>query len=210
MITGQSEDWPTAEAIFSIVPNSQSVIDFVALENCVVFIDQSGSLKRYVFPDEGATCGSVESLESFNEWLIYRSIKKNSNVAFTKIVGCFKTFVVFTDDGSIVIGKKQEHSFSMEVPRKLQNESIVDIVVGDYHYLAITKNGDLLSWGLESQSNGCLGLGSETDTGVMQEEGTSLRVVDPTVVPKQNTNGQWLRIAAAGWHSCAVYVNKSP
>lgn len=210
IFSGQSEDWPTAEAIFSIVPNLQSVIDFVALENCIVFIDRSGSLKRYDFPDEGASCGNIESLQSFDEWLIQRSMKVNSNVSFTKIVGCFKTFVVFTDDGLILIGKKQQHLFSMEVPRKLQNESIIDIVVGDYHYLAITKNGDLLSWGLELQSNGCLGLGSETDTGVMQEEGTSLRVVDPTVVSKQNTNGQWLRIAAAGWHSCAVYVGKSP
>lgn len=210
LITGQSDHWPTAEAKFSIVPNLRSVIDFVALDNCIVFIDQSGSLKTYVFPIEGATCGSIESLKSFDEWLIHRSLKKNSNVAFTKVVGCFKTFVVFTDDGLIVIGKKQQHLFSMEIPEKLQNESIVDIVVGDYHYLAITKKGDLLSWGLELQSNGCLGLGSETDAGPMQEEGTSLRVVDPTVVPKQNTNGQWLRIAAAGWHSCAVYVNESP
>ncbi|PVH21607.1 serine hydroxymethyltransferase, cytosolic [Candidozyma haemuli] len=70
----------------------------------------------------------------------------------------------------------------------LQGKLIKDVVVGDYHFLAITEAGELLSWGLESQSNGCLGLGRmETLDNYgdnIRREGSGLRVTNPVTVSK--------------------------
>lgn len=44
---------------------------------------------------------------------------------------------------------------------ELQNRSVISIVLGDYHYGALTADGQLLTWGEYSQ--GALGLGMPTD-----------------------------------------------
>ena len=40
-----------------------------------------------------------------------------------------------------------------------KGKNIKRIEIGDYHYLALTADGTLLSWGTESRFCGCLGLG---------------------------------------------------
>jgi SCF-associated factor 1 len=44
---------------------------------------------------------------------------------------------------------------------ELQNRSVISIVLGDYHYGALTSDGQLLTWG--QYSHGALGLGMPTD-----------------------------------------------
>lgn len=202
--------WPTSKAIYFIIPDLLKVIDFVALEGCVIFINMTGSLKVYKNPSAGGTCGTVQNLYSFDEWLIQKSLKINVSLSFTKIVGCFRTFVLFTDDGLILLGRKNGDDFLLEYPSELQERLITDIVVGDYHFLATTKDGELLSWGLELQSNGCLGLGRQGfENSSMREEGLSVRVDSPTLLAKPSNSGKWLGVAAAGWHSGALYVDTS-
>lgn len=202
--------WPTSKAIYSTIPGLSKAIDFVALEGCVIYIDFTGLVKVYYYSSAGGTCGKVENLNSFDEWLIQKSLGTNVSHSFTKIVGCFRTFVLFTDDGLILLGKKNGDDFIMEYPSELQEKLITDIVVGDYHFLATTKDGELLSWGLELQSNGCLGLGRQGfENSSVREEGLSVRVDSPTLLPKPSKSGQWLGAAAAGWHSGALYVDNS-
>lgn len=43
----------------------------------------------------------------------------------------------------------------------LQNRSVISVVLGDYHYAALTSTGKLLTWG--AYSNGALGLGNPLD-----------------------------------------------
>ena len=50
------------------------------------------------------------------------------------------------------------------VPRvipELQYKSVISVVLGDYHYGALTSTGKLLTWG--AYSNGALGLGDPKD-----------------------------------------------
>ena len=47
--------------------------------------------------------------------------------------------------------------FSPKIIPELQNQSVISVVVGDYHYGALTATGRLLTWG--AFSRGALGLG---------------------------------------------------
>lgn len=109
-----------------------------------------------------------------------------------------------------MIGKFDDEKFRLTIIPELQNRSIVDVAVGDYHFLALTVDGELLSWGLELQKNGCLGLGDASsfkDPLIVREEGRSFRVLKPTVIKKPKESGRWLRLAGAGWHSGAFFAS---
>lgn len=48
-----------------------------------------------------------------------------------------------------------------EIMPALQDRSIISVMLGDYHFGALTSTGQLLTWG--SYSHGALGLGIPTD-----------------------------------------------
>lgn len=206
-------NWPISEATYSIVPELRNVIDYVALDNCVIFINEAGSLRKYSFGGEPEYEGTDENLVAFNEWINRLATSKNASVAFTKIVGFFRTFAVFADDGLVLFGVLDGKKCKMIIQPKIQNRSIIDIAVGDYHFLAITAKGDLLSWGLELSCNGCLGLGKaalpNTESNSMVKEGADLRASAPTLVQKPTKEGRWVAVCAAGWHSGALYHDDS-
>lgn len=207
------ENWPTCDAYYTVVPRLKKAVDFVSLDNCVVYIDNLGSIKmhheRHALDYPGETITLIE----FDRWLTKHSQARDNATNFTKVVGCFRTFAVFTDDGLILIGRIDGIDTTMVILPDLQGKLIKDVVVGDYHFLAITEAGELLSWGLELQSNGCLGLGRmETLDNYgdnIRREGSGLRVTNPVTVSKPTIGGQWLRVCAAGWHSGALYVEQS-
>jgi hypothetical protein len=114
-----------------------------------------------------------------------------------------------------------------EVIPELQNRSVISIVLGDYHYGALTADGQLLTWG--QYSHGALGLGMPTELplgtpgGYLSEAqlGQSRRSqwgpLTPPVVTSpfavhfnhgQNPGGRRFCFAAtaAGWHTGALVV----
>lgn len=204
------KEWPSANAIYRIVPKLKHLVDFIALDGCVVFIDESGCLKLYTIDGENQLIENPQGVSEFNEWLTRRDSRGGSCASFTKLVGCFKTLVTFTNEGLVLIGKFDDEKFRLTIIPELQNRSIVDVAVGDYHFLALTVDGELLSWGLELQKNGCLGLGDASsfkDPLIVREEGRSFRVLKPTVIKKPKESGRWLRLAGAGWHSGAFFAS---
>jgi hypothetical protein len=110
---------------------------------------------------------------------------------------------------------------------ELQNRGVISIVLGDYHYGALTADGQLPAWG--QYSHGALGLGMPTELplgapgGYETESQRSQarrshwgpleppRVVSPSPVHfnhGQNPGGRRFCFAAtaAGWHTGALVV----
>lgn len=99
---------------------------------------------------------------------------------------------------------------------ELQNQSVISVVLGDYHKAALTADGKLLTWGAYSQ--GALGLGdpgklTSGSPGAFNEPG-GRRVPDvfvPTEV-KFGRDGKLRErrerfvfgVTAAGWHTGAL------
>src|SRR5690606_7397694 len=108
----------------------------------------------------------------------------------------------------------------------LQNRDIIKISFGDYHALALTQSGKVLSWGHEPQSSGCFGIGP-ADTEEAKAKGVKIvnreaKLENPAevsfFVPNQlekEDREKWtessknasffaFNIQAAGWHSGAL------
>jgi SCF-associated factor 1 len=109
---------------------------------------------------------------------------------------------------------------------ELQNKSVISVVLGDYHYGALTSSGSLYTWGQYSQ--GALGLGDPTkldagSPGGFRTEQQRLLAVDrhfgsppdvtvPTEVNfnhnmKNSSRRFCFAVAAAGWHMGALVVD---
>lgn len=111
----------------------------------------------------------------------------------------------------------------------LQNRSIISVVLGDYHYGALTSTGKLLTWG--DYSRGALGLGDPAKLpsgtpGGFQTEQQRLRATEhgrgappmvevPTEVKFGLGTGRdepkdvfCLSAAAAGWHMGALVLDR--
>lgn len=217
-----TENGNQSEAHYVVIPDLTSVIDFIALCDCVIYIKGDGELYRYdTVLNEPSQSGMESSntpypIVGFNRWLS-RYNKKNSVISsFTKITGCYKSFALFTQAGLVLLGDlhssgSDSHGEPNVLP-ELQNTGVIHVVIGDYHLLALTDKGDLLSWGLEPQSCGCLGLGYiphllKADETSATQEGRNWRVHRPTLVKKPTENGMWLAVVAAGWHSAGLFVS---
>ncbi|KAF8425147.1 regulator of chromosome condensation 1/beta-lactamase-inhibitor protein II [Tirmania nivea] len=157
----------------------------------------------------------------------------------TYISGSFCKFAVFNSDGLVYIGTKDQvqeildasverpspeleeiQSKPTVIPR-LQKCGIVAIAFGDYHSLALTAEGKVLSWGTEPEMCGCLGHGPVE---IARRKGVKFtaygQLDEPTEVkfdrletsksqkPKDNQYFIFY-ISAAGWHSGALALAPS-
>ena len=154
-------------------------------------------------------------VNSFNTWAEKKS-EAGQAPTFTKLSGCYNLFAIFASDGLVVIGNKTDTAADNEdgepvVLPELQGRGVIDMAMGDYHYLALTDRGELLTWGRESSLCGCLGLGSK-ETFLSEhpeasgDSGSDIVANKPVVVKKPEEKGEWLAIAAAGWHSGGIFV----
>jgi hypothetical protein len=122
--------------------------------------------------------------------------------------------------------RTDEHSQPKIIP-ELQNRSVISVPLGDYHYGALTADGQLLTWG--QYSHGALGLGVPTELPLGAPGGYSSESQlsesrrsswGPLVPPKvaapspvsfnhgSNPGGRRFCFAAtaAGWHTGALVL----
>lgn len=191
-------DEETALAHHLTVPNTGSingedkVVDFMVGEGFIIYLTQRGELFRNDMVGDDSF-----PLIKFKQYL--QDNAQSLQPKFTGLSGNFSTFACFSNEDIVLLGSKC--SDTPEIVEELQHKNCVSIAVGDYHFLALCKDGSLYSWGLESQSCGCLGLGDHVDSRMEQN---SRRVDKPTLV---EIGGKVLAITAAGWQSSAlVYV----
>lgn len=204
----------TVNARFFVIPDSKDTTDFVALVDCVIFV-KNGLLYRYDIHAETYFRGDVDTLPEdafecygFNNWLEDHNAQIAMTGSFTKLTGCYKDFAVFSSDGLVLLGNRHstrrfegevgsDRRREPEIIPELQNKHIIHVVKGDYHSLALTDEGKLLSWGRESNECGCLGLGGDMP----------VTVEKPTLVPKPSAKGKWMAVCAAGWHSGGLFFS---
>lgn len=199
-----------SDAEYSFVPGLVNVVDFVALCDHIIFIELNGRLSAFKTA-EGRNAAPPEPLNEFNCWIENYNKENAKETEFKKLSGCFKSFSVFTNNGLVLLGNIEGEviQWQPKIITKLQNAGVIDIVSGDYHQLALTDEGELLSWGLELQKKGCLGLGdlSTSTNEVIIDEGSSFRVLEPTRVLKPTSNGKWFAVTAGGWHSGGLFIS---
>ncbi|KAH9823499.1 regulator of chromosome condensation 1/beta-lactamase-inhibitor protein II [Melampsora americana] len=185
------------------------------------FLDQS---RTWIYLPKFCEPGPLNS--SLSTALPNHCPNPNSTPRITHISAQFRSFVsysVTTDpngDSFVFLGKKDAGiEDEPEVIPTLQKRGVIQISLGDHHFLALLSNGQLLSWG--SYSAGALGLGhprrphkalvqeiSESDTYDLLDKPT------PTLLQSfSGSDGRWERddagmkrryvfaATAAGWHS---------
>ena len=121
------------------------------------------------------------------------------------------------------------NDFTPTIIPELQNRSVISVVLGDYHYGALTATGKLLTWG--QFSKGALGLGDPLEIEVGQPGGfaseqarnhavhhrlgllgTPPDVQVPTEVrfdhgEKRRRPKYCFAAAALGWHTGALVID---
>lgn len=142
----------------------------------------------------------------------------------------FETFTAYSTGGNSVVLMGDEDTHEGTVPKiipSLQNQSVISVVLGDYHCGALTSTGKLLTWG--AYSKGALGLGdpahlplgapggftearhrNQAQDGFMRA--TPEDVKEPTEVRFDHGVGDkkdtfCFAVAAAGWHMGALVID---
>ncbi|KAI9252571.1 regulator of chromosome condensation 1/beta-lactamase-inhibitor protein II [Helicostylum pulchrum] len=78
------------------------------------------------------------------------------------ITGAFLNFAVYTKSGQVLLGKVDaEVDTEPTMLPELQNRDVCKVSFGDYHFGALTNQGELLTWG--AYSSGALGHGPEDE-----------------------------------------------
>ena len=146
-----------------------------------------------------------------------------------QISASFRTFVAYSVGNSSVVligsSRSGEHATSPKVIPGLQGRDIVSVVLGDYHYAALTQDGHLFTWG--QYSKGALGLGDPSKIPPGQPGGFALlppghnlggrtpssppKVEVPSEVFFDHEDGKAdkfvFAIAACGWHTVALVID---
>lgn len=132
----------------------------------------------------------------------------------TKIKASCMALVLFTEQCTytlrVVNGEVVENSL-----QKIDlgpDKKFIDISAGDYHNLGLTSDGELFSWGLESDLCGCLGQGDASEAVEVRqvasyESSRSIRISNPTLI-ELPPNSICVAIVAGGWQSGALILNK--
>lgn len=151
------------------------VVNHIVLEGYVVFLTDLGK----VF---AVRHGSVDSLRQGIVELAGFG-PSEGKPKMTELQGSFRSFAVFNTEGDVVIGDRDlldrawERAFvpssrSEELlparPLALQNKEVISLAFGDWHKLALTREGRVMSFGKEPSSCGCLGLGTSTEGGLLR------------------------------------------
>jgi SCF-associated factor 1 len=179
----------------SDINGNKKILDFVVGDGFLVYLTLDGKLYR-----NDMIGAESYPLDKFDQHL--RTNAESLQPKFTRLSGNFSTFACFTNEDLVLIGDKSNDE--PIIIDELQHKECISIAVGDYHFLALCRDGSLYSWGLESRSCGCLGLGG-SPVGSEMENG-STRVRKPTLVP---TQGKVIAISAAGWQSSAIITDEA-
>lgn len=140
----------------------------------------------------------------------------------------FHTFVAYSTGTSSIVLMGSTETTTESQPKiipALQNRDVISVVLGDYHYGALTASGKLFTWGVFS--TGALGLGDPADLDVGAPGGLQSdrqrdsarrggpRATPPEVKVPTEVRFDWgkkkretfcFSAAAAGWHMGALVI----
>jgi SCF-associated factor 1 len=153
------------------------VVDFTIGEHFVVAVTASGRVYA-------ARIGDVQNDNQIAPVELLKFRAPSGQPPISRVEGKFRRFGVFNRNGLVHLiddadgldrmcnaalnaaGSQSDDLDAMrsdavapQVVEELTKHNIVDVAFGDWHYLALTDTGKVLSWGTECQSCGSLGLG---------------------------------------------------
>ncbi|KAI5999375.1 regulator of chromosome condensation 1/beta-lactamase-inhibitor protein II [Pisolithus orientalis] len=217
------------------------LVKIAAMEHDIVGLTNQGHVIKFcLHGGELSRWTSWEYLPLFSEpdkikehlTCIVPGIQLPDNILITHISAQFSTFVAYSTGSSSVVlmGTRETDTHSRpEIIPSLQNRNVISVVIGDYHYGALTSTGKLLTWG--NFSRGALGLGdpariepgkpggyiSETQRQSAARHGGPFppRVTEPTEVrfdhdEKRRRERFCFAATAAGWHMGALAIDLEP
>jgi SCF-associated factor 1 len=162
-----------------VVEDPDVVVDFAIGERFLMAATASGK----VF---AANMADIERNEPIAPMQMLNFEAPAGRLPINRIVGWFRKFALFNDDGLVYIvddvqdlQASRQHLEAAGGPRGLSHTlkemrtsattptmvagleayTVIDVAFGDWHCLALTDTGKVLSWGTESRTCGCLGLG---------------------------------------------------
>ncbi|KAK7686291.1 hypothetical protein QCA50_010515 [Cerrena zonata] len=228
------------------------LVKITAMDNFVIGLTNKGHVLRYtkLYDEEQYKNGRWEYLPYFSELAKVKEcapfLKDESSseahldppesMHITHISAHFRTFIAYsTGSKSVVLMGHMDTDDPIISPADtlkptihptLQFRSVISVVLGDYHFGALTSDGKLFTWG--EFSKGALGLGDPTKIpagqpgGYATEEvrlsvvdrgfgGTPSRVNVPTEVNIEEGRETFCFAAsAAGWHTGALVIDLEP
>ncbi|KAG7889709.1 hypothetical protein KL908_004822 [Ogataea polymorpha] len=202
-----SGEYGPVRAYVSVIDGTVAIDDYIVLDNFLIYLTEQGELYRVDLPRElSPRIGRGSKLAKFQEYAEKHSAYGSHKTRFVRLSGSFNRFSAITNDDQVLLGDKS--SEKPQIYRELQFNGVISVAVGDYHFLALNRKGELYAWGRESHKNGCLGLGTLSAALAMpgvRQDGNDIVVEQPVRVP---VNGQVLAIAAGGWQSAALVHEK--
>ena len=179
------------------------VTSHVMLENYIVFLTDLGKVFAIRHTTSVAAGRGIFELHNFEP--------TESDGKMSDLQGAFRSFAVFNTGGDVVVIGDQElldrawtrafeppRSSSTEEdvlllperPPELQGRGVVSLAFGDWHRLALTKEGHVLASGREPVSCGCLGLGPHSGEGPLR----GIHYTEPQFSLEGDIQGQWRQV----------------
>ncbi|KAF3031771.1 hypothetical protein E8E12_001985 [Didymella heteroderae] len=142
-----------------------AVLNYIILEHFVVFVTDIGKVFCGLFRDKNMVDDILEL-----------SDLRSANGSSVDVQGSFRRFAVFKKGEVITADQEYLHQCwnargtnstfgGLHRIPALQNNDVISVAFGDYHYLALHSNGKITSYGTELQACGALGLGEEGQQG---------------------------------------------
>ncbi|KAM3423083.1 hypothetical protein BST61_g543 [Cercospora zeina] len=140
------------------------VLNFIILEDTVVFNTTAGKVYAALI-----RWGSQSQSVSNPVELQLPMSKDETEDVVNDVQGSFRSFAVFTKSGAVLTSTQDNimpllqgvpgavHPFK-RIPA-LQNQQVISLAFGDYHFHALHAPGYITSYGYEPQSCGALGIG---------------------------------------------------
>jgi SCF-associated factor 1 len=143
-----------------------AVLNYLVLESYVVFVTDIGR----VF------CGKFGENNQVDDILELLALR-NENGTPSDVQGSFRSFAIFKNGEVIITNQdyldacwnsrrdnpEQESIEGLKRIPALQQNDVISIAFGDYHFLALHSTGKITSYGTELQACGALGLGGDGD-----------------------------------------------
>ncbi|OSX65942.1 hypothetical protein POSPLADRAFT_1165938 [Postia placenta MAD-698-R-SB12] len=218
------------------------LIKIASMDNIIVGLTNKGHVLMYVrLTGESAyRRGGWRYLPEFSELKNVREhptftkrdthLEAPDTMRITHISAHFNTFVAYsTGARSVVLIGKPNTLLTPQILPALQNREVISVVLGDYHYGALTASGTLLTWG--AFSKGALGLGEPSHVpfgqpgGFVDEaqlEAAGMRWGNPRFPPPavevptevrfdhRESRQFCFAVTAGGWHMGALVIGLEP
>jgi len=181
------------------------VLNYILLEHYVVFVTDIGKVFAARIRDENAV----------TEILELRQLRNETGTT-SDVQGAFRSFAVFkngeviTSDQDYIhacwdartTNREQTDIEGLKRIPALQNNDVISVSFGDFHFLALHSNGKITAYGKELQGCGALGLGGD---GVPEGFARGIRYLglhrDGQLLPHAYTTGRevWFQPEKRKW-----------